>query len=589
MQETAPLLPKAPSKPWPLSIALVLAGIVLWITVTTVLDGSASVNLTTTTYRPPSLRTVRVNVVVHPTTGAFLPHAVLDVPDDDGRATAFATFNDSVAAIGWSQLWLRATNNGSFNAAMFAAGYAEAALTHRRIAEHFTNTFVYFYGNDTIAPARVNAFFARNLAWMRTRIAAATKDDASDDDRRYWQMVAGVLAQLDGLRQGYAAFAAADAPRLTEMDIFFMNSDGDMQDLIAFANHTTAKPTKDKPSKTNFKCSALIRLLPTDLLWGHATWDTYAAMNKMFKHYDLPLPDDKDHRRRISMSSSPGYISSVDDWYLLDSGLAVMETTVGNFNASLESQFVSPNACLTWVRTKVANALATTGPDWAALFRQHNSGTYNNQWMILDLSLFHNGRLRPHGLTLLEQLPGHIKAADVSDVLNRQGYWASYNIPYFPEIYTTSGFALKPGDTWSYTQCSRAKIFARDAPAVQSLDDLKHLMRCVSTNPPRAHRPTRSNHYATDPLSVHDPGRAVAARYDLATDPNTFDLNGAIDAKVTSLRRAHALECDAVLGPTNDDQPTFEWIAAYDTLASHVGHPRVFNFSFATMRHDQHL
>ena len=38
-----------------------------------------------------------------------------------------------------------------------------------------------------------------------------------------------------------------------------------------------------------------------------------------------------------------------------------------------------------------------------------------------------------------EQIPGLVLYADVTQELER-GYWPSYNVPYFPEIYEKSGY-----------------------------------------------------------------------------------------------------------------------------------------------------
>ncbi|ETV99103.1 hypothetical protein, variant [Aphanomyces invadans] len=482
-----------------------------------------------------SVTTIRV-VVDRSVDGQLVASTMFDVtPTATTRHShAVATFNDSVSQIGWSQLWVRAApsraSNGTddFVRAMFAAGYAEGALTHRRIHEHYWNTRSYFFGKVPTAiqlasAARVYSFLEQNIQWMRSQVASSFP---RRNDTMYWSMVGGVLAQLDGLVQGYNAHRSVDDSSLSELDFLFLNADGDMQNLIArtmpAATDAATVVSLTKPSTANFKCSALVRVLPHDLLWGHATWDTYTALNKVFKHYDLPLPprhpndsatlrdsvafsdDSPSHhgqnhkhdearrepgaRRRISMSSSPGYLSSVDDWYLLDSGLGVMETTNGNYNASLAAT-ITPQSCLSWLRTKVANALAVDGPTWTTHFSAFNSGTYNNQWMVLDTSRFANGTLLAHGLTLLEQLPGDIVVGDVSAVVNAQGYWASYNIPYFEHIYNKSGIAAMAStdSSWSHQDCARAKIFRRDAPHVQSIAHLKRLMRyCLArcSHPP---------------------------------------------------------------------------------------------------------
>lgn len=70
-------------------------------------------------------------------------------------------------------------------------------------------------------------------------------------------------------------------------------------------------------------------------------------------------------------------------------------------------------------------------------------------------------------------------SADVTDQLER-GYWASYNVPYFPEVYRQSGypaFVNKHGVEFSYQMAPRAEIFRRDQGKVVDLESFKAIMR----------------------------------------------------------------------------------------------------------------
>ncbi len=106
------------------------------------------------------------------------------------------------------------------------------------------------------------------------------------------------------------------------------------------------------------------------------------------------------------------------------------ETTLDNSNQSLW-KFVTPLTNPYWIRNIVANRLANNGSEWAKTFSLYNSGTYNNQWMIVDTKLFvPNAPTLQNGLlTVLEQTPGNVYWSDQTDVLRKTSYWASYNIP----------------------------------------------------------------------------------------------------------------------------------------------------------------
>jgi len=65
----------------------------------------------------------------------------------------------------------------------------------------------------------------------------------------------------------------------------------------------------------------------------------------------------------------------------------------------------------------------------------------------------------------------YVESGDQSDIL-REGYWASYNVPFYEDIFNRSGYAAmveKVGTEWSYQLAPRAKIFRRDQSNVRIL------------------------------------------------------------------------------------------------------------------------
>ncbi|GFR52660.1 hypothetical protein Agub_g15254, partial [Astrephomene gubernaculifera] len=317
------------------------------------------------------------------------------------------------------------------------------------------------------------------------------------------------------------------------------------------------------------RCSALVKVTPdlSDLLLGHVTWWGYASMLRIYKHYDmrlggLPLAAGAG---RVSFSSYPGQLSSADDWYLLGSGLVVTETSLDVYDHTRynSSYGCSPASLLAWQRVGAANMLGGDGPGWARLAAAYNSGTYNNQYMIVNLARFSPGReLQPGLLTISEIIPGMVVTADATSDLER-GHWPSYNVPYFPQVYEATGYRrhaealARRGPAFaeaaaglSYQLAPRAKIFRRDAAGANDLASFRALLRSNSWRP---HRPT-------DPLAADSPWNALCGRGDL--DPEDPDVYGCYDGKVTNYRRALELSADAINGPTTEGgQPPFRWDA----------------------------
>jgi hypothetical protein len=61
---------------------------------------------------------------------------------------------------------------------------------------------------------------------------------------------------------------------------------------------------------------------------------------------------------------------------------------------------------------------------------------------------------------------GEVVYDDLTQILLHQGYWASYNIPYFVDISFRSGYddKAKTDDEFAYKKAPRAQLFADKVP-----------------------------------------------------------------------------------------------------------------------------
>jgi len=317
-------------------------------------------------------------------------------------------------------------------------------------------------------------------------------------------------------------------------------------------------------------CSGFIKVNGdlSDLWSAHSSWFVYSAMNRIYKHYNLNLQTTKVASRKASFSSYPGFLESLDDFYIMDSGLTMVQTTNSILNQTLY-KLVTSQSLLAWQRVRLANSMAKHGKEWCEIVARYNSATYNNQYMVVDYNKFiPQVELQPGTLWVAEQIPGLVEFADVTSQLER-GYWASYNVAYFPKIYELSGypeFVKKHGVEFSYQLAPRAEIFRRDAGTVVDLQTLQNLMRY--------------NNYKNDPYSKQNPGNAICSRFDLeSTHPRP---SGCYDTKYTNYQSQKTQTSWALNGPTQSHGlPPFSWHKFQNS--SHVGLPTLFNFKFQKM------
>jgi len=259
-------------------------------------------------------------------------------------------------------------------------------------------------------------------------------------------------------------------------------------------------------------------------------------------------------------------LCSTDDFYIMSSGLVVVETTNEIYNQLLY-HLVKPESVLTWVRSPVVSRMTNSGTDWTQLFSRENSGTYNNQWIVVDYNKFTPGfPLLDQTVMIIETLPNLTEINDVTEFV-RSGYWESYNVPYSEIIFNISGYPKEveqQGRSFTYDANWRANIFRRQAGGIETFQDVEYFIRF--------------NDYLNDSLTQYNPGNSIASRFDLVKNPHNSLAYGAIDAKVTNYDLSKNLMAAVIDGPTNQGIPSFSWANWKNCL--HAGQPEVFDFEW---------
>ncbi|PAA87049.1 hypothetical protein BOX15_Mlig008036g3 [Macrostomum lignano] len=388
-----------------------------------------------------------------------------------------------------------------------------------------------------------------------------------------------VLAQLQGLIDGY--LARNDTVVRDPFVLHLLNAVGDMLDLQTALNNTKEDHFM-RMSQSEFTtffqkaghCSALIRVTPglEKIFMGHSSWFVYAATLRIFKNYLLKLNDKDLSSPLISFSSYPGFLESLDDFYILDSGMVVLQTTNSVFNMSLYKT-VKPQSLLAWQRVRVANQIARNGSHWAWVMTQQNSGTYNNQYMVIDLRKIRpNASIDDGALTVVEQIPTLVVSSDQTGLL-RTGYFPSYNVPFHETVYNLSGYpdvVKQRGLDFSYQMAPRAKIFRREAPRVFDAAGMAAVLRF--------------NEFADDPYSEGDACNSICCRGDLrkGSDAGAF---GCYDTKFTEFQLAKHLTSYAISGPSRGSagHPLSPFAWSQFPNVSHAGLPSVYDFNWVAM------
>ncbi|KAH8854025.1 putative phospholipase B-like 2 isoform 3 [Schistosoma japonicum] len=525
------------------------------------------------------------------------PYLYFDYVSDDNilqnpHIIAMAVFKEEINTTGWSSLTVSTSSDFPDYLQAYWAGFLETNLTFSLTASQWANTVRDMcplpLSKDCQA---LRKYLSENMAYM---LNEAYKNDKHSS---FWYHVALQLWQLKGMSDAFDKRFIKRADLLNRnyldelvdnvMGIYLLQLNGDLGDLVSALSLPTLKEGCNQnghPFIASSSCSALIKVVDSNVYLSHVTWSPYSIMLRVLKHYNFPWKivnntgSQKIPGFAITFSSYPTYTSSVDDFYITSANLTITETTNNVYNKTLWEivRNGSKNAVLTFMRGMVASRLAKTGEEWITYFKYNNSGTYNNQWMIFDAKQWPKNK---GSLLIAEQLPGIVSSLDVTKILKINGYWASYNLPFIGDIYTLSGteeMAKMFGDWYVHNKTARAKIFRRDHHKVVDFPSMLSLMRY--------------NDFMNDPLSTcpckppYTSNSAISARDEL-NDPKgqypipswSYRLHGGTDAKIVDLSMINQLNMIAISGPTYDDLPPFRWSLIKD-VKKPLMHPDKWQF-----------
>ena len=482
-------------------------------------------------------------------------------------AVGWASWEDSISEVGWFKFHVETDDKYSDSDQFRCAGALDGYLGQNRIYQR------YHLYKDMMNLPRDEPFPAKWEAWMEENLKFTRDSVANNSNDKYWESIGAFLSQFDGLVEGYN-LAASDNEKLRKMDLLFIQAVGDVYDLetVWDGNYNELH---------HLECSGLVALTEnySELFFGQDAWSSFQKMHQVLKEYHIRSRIHK--AKRVAISTRMGALASSDDFWLTDAGLMVLETTNNNFNVSLYDR-VNTSSILTWLRVLHATWSSDSGEEWSKEFTRLQSGTYNNQYVVVDSKRFIPGERPTSGLLwVVETMPGIERMADATELLAERRWFPSINTPWFEDIFNIAGYPEKIaekgdlGDYYSYYDSARFKIFAREAPKVKDVEDFKRVMRF--------------NRYKDDEYGHGDPGQMILARYDLRSDCpyGKAAAFGGLDTKVASAIEAlNNLSFHAIGSPEHEYNAPWAFGEGQFADVKYDGLPRVWDFDWIKFEAD---
>ena len=499
------------------------------------------------------------------------------------------------------RFWLRVNKSASDNVTdedmARAAGYMEGVVTSYAIANHFVNVREDYYHEDENGNMGFDPKLKEYSKTQKEFIEKMYEDHQND---KWWKQAHLMLVQLEGLADGFASTETSKSinpgPNETSylMPFYYVNMAGEYDDLPGWF-YPEVTQAKDYNPDIHEHCTASVvfnknlgNTADPDIYFSQDSWSGYNSLYRIMKSYNIPYEGVK--AQHIVFSSYPIQLFSMDDIYVLDTKLAVYETTFHTWTLDLYNKYLKPQTVPTWIRVQIANRMAVDGRSWARTFRRYNSGTYNNQYVILDYNKFEtylnnkdnkNTDLLKNTAYIIEMGPGMAFEYDSTRDLNdpKIGYIPGINTPRPKLMFDYQGYPSQQSDPvtgyWGYEKGARFNLFEKyvgrindpeyDAKTDPELSTKERLIRVTDYTSFQTFK--RYNNFKSEPLAhvkydpdckydknncnkdVYEPSFAILSRYDQRQTGTTHGPNGfgGLDAKTTNYKN--------VIGMTFDFKP----------------------------------
>jgi len=496
----------------------------------------------------------------------------IDSKEQDGNSIAFACYNDSLDATGWSTLEVQTTDDQDvpLGVRAYGAGILEGFITAPRITQFHNNVkdlLVKDTGGGVAMEAVDRVIRMALIAWEEFAGGDAGVEPEDDLPKQAW----AALLQLRGMRDGNNLQAgqavsenlrdgqeAEPVDRLSAYQIMVVNMHAEIPAMVELygrseqakilePNQVKADEQAAAVNKTAWprwsahapKGSAIVKRLgpvtsPTDLIAGHVSFGDYGEMVRIMKTYKLNFGSAVS---QVTMSSYPGCVSSTDDYFITGKGFVAMSTSLWLPSSGPDSMPAVTNEGLpSFLRALMATRIATQPRMWAKIYGLIKGIAGAKQWLIADYSkLKENQPIVNDTLWMVESLPRTQRAGDVSHILNSGGFFEAHGVPHFRDIRLIYGLPAEgPG---SYQEARQVALIDKGG-TISTIGNAREVLREV--------KPSRSNQLP------------ISKRGDL--DPTVPIPAGSIDAKVTNKCLMKKLALQAISGPPAlADGSIFEW------------------------------